>query len=68
MRDNRNLQGKLGVNQYVGEVLATTNSKSLFNVDAPTHSQDRIYLRRFVGYQEFVFKEIGFDILDQWDF
>jgi hypothetical protein len=33
-----------------------------------TNSCDKIFLRRFVGFNEFVFRELGKDLFDQYNF
>jgi hypothetical protein len=33
-----------------------------------TNSCDKIFLRRFVGFNEFVFRELGDDLFDQYNF
>lgn len=67
LRGNRNLMEKMNLNSQVGEILASTASKAMDLVSG-TNSCDKIYLRRFIGFNEFVFRELGEDVFDQFNF
>jgi len=53
----------MALNAQVGEILSSTASKAMDLVSG-TDSCDKIYLRRFVGFNEFVFRELGKDVFD----
>ena len=53
----------MNLNSQVGEILSSTASKSMDLVSG-TNSSDKIFLRRYVGFNEFVFRELGVDLFD----
>ena len=63
LRGNRSLQDKMNLNSQVGEILSSTASKAMDLVSG-INSCDKIFLRRFVGFNEFVFRELGEDVFD----
>ena len=67
MRSNRYLQRQLQLNSHVGEVFAGGDSKIVESTLRVT-SIDKVFLRRFVGYHEFIFNEVAQDRFDQFDF
>lgn len=66
MRNNRNFSQQLQLNAKVGEVIAGTNSKAV-EVTSSQPRSDRLFLRRFIGYNEFVFNELTEDNFGAFD-
>lgn len=66
IRRDRNLQKKLTLNSQVGEVYAGTVTKDVNLAGKAT--TDRLYLRRNIGFNEFIFRELGQDVFDQYNF
>ena len=72
MRHNRNLQKQLQLNSHIGDIIASTGSKAV-EITSSQPRVDRVFLRRFLGYQEFAYNELAEGalhpcVLDQYNF
>lgn len=67
VRAQKNLQAKLQLNAAVGEVIANTGSKS-FNLISSEAQADKLFFRRYIGFNEFIFNELStdnFEVINQ---